>query len=753
MSDMKLYEGINHIDDDLIDEASASGRRPKYYTFALSAAAILLAIGLSGAAISGKDLLSKFDPHNQSLIVDPTAAVTESATAPDDKENSTALSPPVTTDFKEGSASCTTPIVKETTAVTAAPGPATVSCTTAAATVIGKASGSVIASTGTTDTNVSICATGTAAVTVTDICTSTTMPAETDQPERRIDMKKVLSIISAAALATPVTPSVSSFEGYKDPAEKYADHFGSYYEPANEITPVEQELFDRIDKGLIDIDIDRNGVLDMRDGALLYNYEMTKLSENEELLESYELLDYYTGIEFRAPSEEAMTFLETREDIRNKELFSTSRYYDAVDVGTLDGVLIIRYHLTHTLKPEYFKKDYYMDTIGYPYLEANWQSFNLDKITEGSPIYEMYKDEKDLAGDAFWEIRVMRDRLHNIIREKFFTELDPLYDVNGDGVFDLHDVQDFEIFNVHSGLNNTLYPFGNPYYDVAQDAPYPADEQNLTREIWNNCIKLCNADIRHSRELEIHPYRLHHCDLINVYFARNDFTIQYLQPEYYTDNRPGCEGLELDPDLNLSDLVSDFASKNGYITTKLGFNQKNFDAFYPKWFEDVKNGTKPEPDINGNNVIDEEDYELIKAYNDELYSNTPAESSALPAEIRSYFDNRFDLNENGISGDVSDVLASEYYIMINYPQVTLSGFSGGSGTETISVDNVGDANCDNKVNVADAVAVIQYLTNAEKYPLSDQGLINADIDGEAGITGSDAITIQKIDAGTISAER
>ena len=56
----------------------------------------------------------------------------------------------------------------------------------------------------------------------------------------------------------------------------------------------------------------------------------------------------------------------------------------------------------------------------------------------------------------------------------------------------------------------------------------------------------------------------------------------------------------------------------------------------------------------------------------------------------------------------------------------------------------GDANDDGTVNVADAVAILQYIANQEKYPLKSAA--NADCDGEAGITGNDAVTVQKIDA-------
>ena len=62
----------------------------------------------------------------------------------------------------------------------------------------------------------------------------------------------------------------------------------------------------------------------------------------------------------------------------------------------------------------------------------------------------------------------------------------------------------------------------------------------------------------------------------------------------------------------------------------------------------------------------------------------------------------------------------------------------------------GDANEDTKVNMADAVAILQNLANSEKYPLSATGSENADCDGSAGLTGSDAIFVQRCDAGEIT---
>ncbi len=59
----------------------------------------------------------------------------------------------------------------------------------------------------------------------------------------------------------------------------------------------------------------------------------------------------------------------------------------------------------------------------------------------------------------------------------------------------------------------------------------------------------------------------------------------------------------------------------------------------------------------------------------------------------------------------------------------------------------GDANCDNIVDLADAVAIIQHIGNEDKYGLTEQELANADTNNDGRITGADAIIIQKIEAG------
>ena len=71
-----------------------------------------------------------------------------------------------------------------------------------------------------------------------------------------------------------------------------------------------------------------------------------------------------------------------------------------------------------------------------------------------------------------------------------------------------------------------------------------------------------------------------------------------------------------------------------------------------------------------------------------------------------------------------------------------------SSTTTASDTLYGDANCDGKVEIADATLILQFLTNKDEYKLTEQGMKNADVCGNGdGVTAQDALTIQQVDAG------
>lgn len=65
----------------------------------------------------------------------------------------------------------------------------------------------------------------------------------------------------------------------------------------------------------------------------------------------------------------------------------------------------------------------------------------------------------------------------------------------------------------------------------------------------------------------------------------------------------------------------------------------------------------------------------------------------------------------------------------------------------------GDSNLDGKVRVADAVLIMQSLSNPNEYKLEPQGVINADVVGNGdGITSKDALAIQMVDLKLLAQE-
>ena len=73
-------------------------------------------------------------------------------------------------------------------------------------------------------------------------------------------------------------------------------------------------------------------------------------------------------------------------------------------------------------------------------------------------------------------------------------------------------------------------------------------------------------------------------------------------------------------------------------------------------------------------------------------------------------------------------------------------------TTTASDDKTvyGDSNCDGLITIADATLILQSIGNPDKYALTEEGKNNADVyDRGDGITGSDALSVQKLECGML----
>lgn len=97
-----------------------------------------------------------------------------------------------------------------------------------------------------------------------------------------------------------------------------------------------------------------------------------------------------------------------------------------------------------------------------------------------------------------------------------------------------------------------------------------------------------------------------------------------------------------------------------------------------------------------------------------------------------------------IEGDELPVTTTEPVVTTT---TTVSGSDITATTPVVEASLIGDANCDGKVTIADATAILQALGNPDKYALSIQGEINGDCSNPGdGITAADAIAIKKLDA-------
>ena len=104
-----------------------------------------------------------------------------------------------------------------------------------------------------------------------------------------------------------------------------------------------------------------------------------------------------------------------------------------------------------------------------------------------------------------------------------------------------------------------------------------------------------------------------------------------------------------------------------------------------------------------------------------------------------YYGGGYVLSRNELSGTKTFTVKTD----VNADTVNLSG-SVKSKIQKADTINYGDANCDSSVNLADAVIIMQSITNPDKYKLTAQGAKNADVSGNNdGVTNKDALAIQR----------
>jgi hypothetical protein len=111
-------------------------------------------------------------------------------------------------------------------------------------------------------------------------------------------------------------------------------------------------------------------------------------------------------------------------------------------------------------------------------------------------------------------------------------------------------------------------------------------------------------------------------------------------------------------------------------------------------------------------------------------------------------------NETISVGYLDGDAQTDYQVSVKNGSVTV----GEEETSGLKVTMAGDANCDTEVNMSDVVMVMQACLNPKKYGvngasadcITEQGVINGDVDGKGGLTPNDALVIQRFTLGLVN---
>lgn len=263
-------------------------------------------------------------------------------------------------------------------------------------------------------------------------------------------------------------------------------------------------------------------------------------------------------------------------------------------------------------------------------------------------------------------------------------------------------------------------------------------------------------------------------------YAVNDALFIYVDvfdTDVVTEEMLKQEVQEIVDGIGLSDMIAgikivpvqDYDEEKGVLYTTSTFNvgvyfsDENHDENYQKCKE-VTSLLKERYDVTEAKArIDV--HEFCRGYLEVIYSFGDLHEVEVQELNESFAENNFNVHvekrTNPYSGkeyygtsweDVINMTIPERYefatfMYRNYGKnVNAYCLASGNMTQTIDLLNLsGDADCDNRVTINDAVLIMQSIANPDKYQLTEQGIVNADVFGDGdGVTISDATAIMEM---------
>ena len=479
---------------------------------------------------------------------------------------------------------------------------------------------------------------------------------------------------------------------------------------------------------------------------------------------------------------------EVPEQIKEK----VSKYGDFSGDGKLDyndfDLLFYYYSLNYPVSYDFVDPDYYYyhcpDNIlnnGCEELFENkegvWTIQDLGDSINGymeKPLIQFILDYVDRTSRIGSSYSVFCDMVDRGILD---------LDINGDGEYTFSDLND-----IFHGLK-CFSRDESPEYGDEKSSGFSKEEWE---RLGNTCL-VSEAALGYAFEGEDY--------YVAYLFEHSPFKKAYADKHYFE----GLRGSEAKDELgwHMRNYLS--FTYPGVYFPRADFTQEEIRNDFINYYNKVMDGTLPEPDINMNGTIEFEDYiyaDLILAGD---YLPDMSKYPDFSPEIIENFRNNCDFNENEMSGDLSDVISIQLYVVkklgipedevknemaryykkhldidvYDYEHYVLPEEKGSASASTSDpipefdgsapasrnvpairsyMSNIelfrpknGDANNDGSVDMSDSVLIMQALANPDKYGengtsenhITLQGRTNGDMDGD-GLTVGDAQAIQQM---------
>ena len=342
--------------------------------------------------------------------------------------------------------------------------------------------------------------------------------------------------------------------------------------------------------------------------------------------------------------------------------------------------------------------------------------------------------------------RMVSDLSHQLLIDRYIIEdmVDQniiSLDVNEDGKVDITDLTYLKING-----ENYLENYTVPVEGGVATAPRPH-----TIELPDNIRKNCDA-VYYARPFVYYDNSYEVSRFISgleSYFASH----MILMPEYF-ENDFYESIIKYSGEYSIGDNLYHSAVETGVIPeddSYFRFDNEVFENGFKTYYENVLSGRQKAPDLNMDGITDHKDYDLAYDYILEIAANNDEGSLKMPVDVWRNISTNCDLNQNGTSGDIYDIFIVQMYVLLTEDSSSeisenhsyLDNHINDNDSSDAELYCSGDVNCDGVVDMADAVMIMQYLSNPSKFPISDRGRINGNVSESGyGITVSDVTAIQ-----------